>query len=85
MLPDVNVRVAAYRSDHLHHKVAVDWLKHTRRDAKDGQILVLPQGPVTRRHVNSSASIIAAYRSTPSANGRLTMPSKVDSVTSPAT
>lgn len=42
MLPDVNVLMAAYRADHPHHKVAADWLKHALKDARDGQVLLLP-------------------------------------------
>ena len=30
MTPDVNVLVAAYRRDHTHHAVALDWLQHAR-------------------------------------------------------
>ena len=42
MLPDINVLVAAHRADHPQHKVAADWLKHTLKEGKDGQVLVLP-------------------------------------------
>jgi uncharacterized protein len=42
MLPDINVLVAAHRSDHPQHKSAADWLRRTLKDTKDGQVLVLP-------------------------------------------
>jgi uncharacterized protein len=42
MLPDINVLVAAHRSDHPQHKSAADWLKRTLKDTKDGQVLILP-------------------------------------------
>lgn len=42
MLPDINVLVAAHRADHTQHRAASDWLKRTLKNAKDGQILVLP-------------------------------------------
>lgn len=42
MLPDINVLVAAHRADHPQHKTATDWLKRALKDAKDGQVLVLP-------------------------------------------
>lgn len=42
MLPDVNVLIAAHRADHPQHKAATDWLKRALKDAKDGQVLVLP-------------------------------------------
>lgn len=42
MLPDINVLVAAHRTDHPQHKVAADWLKRTLKEGKDGQVLVLP-------------------------------------------
>ncbi len=42
MLPDINVLVAAHRADHPQHKAAIDWLKRTLKNAKDGQVMVLP-------------------------------------------
>ena len=43
MTPDVNVLVAASRSDHPHHKVALQWLEGAAADATAGRgLLLLP-------------------------------------------
>jgi uncharacterized protein len=42
MLPDTNVLVAAYRSDHAHHFVASQWLKTYLNEATEAQKLMLP-------------------------------------------
>lgn len=47
MLPDINVLVAAYRSDHVHHAQASQWLKHFLQEALQGQKLVLPMQVVS--------------------------------------
>ena len=36
MTPDVNVLVAAFRSDHSHHDIARRWLSRAREDSADG-------------------------------------------------
>lgn len=41
MTPDVNVLVAASRSDHPHHVVARDWLEETIRASRAGPPLTL--------------------------------------------
>jgi len=41
MTPDVNVLVAASRSDHPHHAVARDWLAETIRASRTGPPLTL--------------------------------------------
>jgi toxin-antitoxin system PIN domain toxin len=41
MTPDVNVLVAASRSDHPHHAVARNWLEKTASAAASGSTLVL--------------------------------------------
>jgi predicted nucleic acid-binding protein len=41
MTPDVNVLVAASRSDHPHHHVARSWLECAVADAASGSTLVL--------------------------------------------
>jgi uncharacterized protein len=41
MTPDVNVLVAASRSDHPHHAVARIWLEQTVADAASGRALTL--------------------------------------------
>ena len=41
MTPDVNVLVAASRSDHPHHAVARDWLEETIRASRTGPSLTL--------------------------------------------
>jgi uncharacterized protein len=41
MTPDVNVLVAASRSDHPHHKVALAWLEEALAAAKGGGTLTL--------------------------------------------
>ena len=41
MTPDVNVLVAASRSDHPHHRVARSWLEGAVADAASGSTLVL--------------------------------------------
>lgn len=46
MLPDTNVLVAAYRSDHAHHSVASQWLKTYLNQATDTQKLILPMQAV---------------------------------------
>jgi uncharacterized protein len=47
MLPDINVLVAAHRVDHPHHKAAADWLQRSLKEAKDGQLLVVPMQVVS--------------------------------------
>ena len=43
MTPDVNVLVAASRSDHPHHKTALAWLEGAVRDAQSGAgVTVMP-------------------------------------------
>jgi uncharacterized protein len=42
MLPDVNVLVAAFRADHIHHAVAADWLQSTLQGADDAPSVYLP-------------------------------------------
>ena len=43
MTPDVNVLVAASRSDHPHHKVALRWLEGAVAEAAAGRgLLLLP-------------------------------------------
>ena len=43
MTPDVNVLVAASRSDHTHHEVALRWLEGALADAAAGRgLLLLP-------------------------------------------
>lgn len=37
MTPDVNVLVAAFRADHVHHAAARAWLDHTRRTCLAGR------------------------------------------------
>jgi hypothetical protein len=39
--PDVNVLLAAFREDHVHHAVALDWLRHAARQATGGGTLTL--------------------------------------------
>ncbi len=41
MTPDVNVLVAASRSDHPHHRVARAWLEHALATAQSGGTLTL--------------------------------------------
>ena len=41
MTPDVNVLVAASRSDHPHHRVARAWLEHALANAQTGSTLTL--------------------------------------------
>ena len=41
MTPDINVLVAAARSDHPHHAVVRAWLEHAATGAAAGSILVL--------------------------------------------
>ena len=41
MTPDVNVLVAASRSDHPHHATALAWLRQTLADAGQGAMLKL--------------------------------------------
>ena len=41
MTPDVNVLVAAARSDHPHHAVARAWLEETLAEAESGTVCVL--------------------------------------------
>jgi predicted nucleic acid-binding protein len=41
MTPDVNVLVAASRSDHPHHRVARSWLKQAASAAGSGSTLIL--------------------------------------------
>ncbi len=36
MTPDVNVLVAAYRADHVHHDIAYTWLAEARRNCVQG-------------------------------------------------
>lgn len=36
MMPDVNVLVAAFRPGHVHHSVAQEWLRETRRQCAGG-------------------------------------------------
>ncbi len=36
MTPDVNVLVAAYRADHVHHHAAYEWLSEARRNCVHG-------------------------------------------------
>jgi uncharacterized protein len=41
--PDVNVLVAASRSDHVHHSIAFRWLSEALADAANGQVVdILP-------------------------------------------
>ncbi len=43
MAPDLNVLLAASRSDHPHHTVALDWLNRALVDCEDGESLeILP-------------------------------------------
>ena len=42
MLPDTNVLVAAYRSDHVHHAAASQWLNQFLQQPLEGQKLLLP-------------------------------------------
>ena len=37
MIPDFNVLVAAYRTDHVHHDTAYAWLAEARRDCAQGR------------------------------------------------
>lgn len=41
MTPDVNVLVAAFRSDHVHHRIAAQWLLQARRRCLAGEALRL--------------------------------------------
>jgi predicted nucleic acid-binding protein len=41
MTPDVNVLVAASRSDHPHHRIARSWLEDTASAAASGGTLIL--------------------------------------------
>ncbi|MBC7609802.1 MAG: PIN domain-containing protein [Polaromonas sp.] len=47
MLPDTNILVAAYRSDHVHHASASQWLKRYLDEAAESQRLVLPMQVVS--------------------------------------
>lgn len=44
MIPDVNVLVAAFRDDHVHHAAAAAWLKDTLEQIQTGlgEIAILP-------------------------------------------
>ena len=42
MVPDINVLVAAYRSDHVHHAAASQWLSKFLQEAAQGEKLVVP-------------------------------------------
>ena len=48
MTPDVNVLVAAFRSDHVHHATARGWLEDARADAAErgAGLVVLPMAAV---------------------------------------
>jgi uncharacterized protein len=42
VIPDVNIIVAAYRADHVHHHAAGTWLTHARKECAAGvETLVL--------------------------------------------
>lgn len=41
MTPDVNVLLAAFRTDHPHHAVAIDWLRSALAATASGRSLVL--------------------------------------------
>ena len=41
MTPDVNILVAASRSDHPHHRPAIHWLEKSLKSSSPGQQLVL--------------------------------------------
>ena len=47
MLPDTNILVAAFRSDHVHHAAASQWLNQHLNEAREGQKLVLPMQVVS--------------------------------------
>ena len=47
MVPDINVLVAAYRSDHVHHAAAFQWLKKFLQEAAQGEKLVVPMQVVS--------------------------------------
>ena len=47
MLPDANVLVAAFRTDHSQHAVAADWLAQTLKTTVDGQLMLLPIGVIS--------------------------------------
>lgn len=44
MTPDVNVLIAAFRTDHSHHRRARAWLEQARRDCLEGRhaLVLLP-------------------------------------------
>lgn len=41
MTPDINVLLAAFRTDHVHHRIALDCLRAGLAGARSGQSLVL--------------------------------------------
>ena len=47
MLPDTNILVAAFRTDHVHHAAAHQWLKQYLKESREGQKLVLPMQVVS--------------------------------------
>ena len=47
MVPDINVLVAAHRSDHVHHAAASQWLNKFLEESPQGQKLVLPMQVVS--------------------------------------
>ena len=47
MTPDVNVLVAASRSDHPHHAAALAWLEQAVAEARQGRLLTLQPMVVT--------------------------------------
>ena len=47
MVPDINVLVAAYRSDHVHHAAASQWLSKFLQESPQGQKLILPMQVVS--------------------------------------
>ena len=59
MTPDVNVLVAAFRTDHVHHKLAHGWLVSTRDACVRGResLTVLPMVAVGFLRVVTSARV----------------------------
>jgi uncharacterized protein len=47
MLPDTNVLVAAFRTDHVHHAPASQWLKQYLNESREEQKLLLPMQVVS--------------------------------------
>ncbi len=67
MTPDVNVLVAASRSDHPHHRVARAWLEHALASAENGGTFTLmPMVLASMLRLVTSAKIFV--RPTPTAD-----------------